>query len=56
MNDNKKRFWAWVLVGVVVLGIAIALNWPLVPATAQFDLTQDGRYTIPPALDAHRRD
>ena len=50
MNDNKTRFWTWVLVGVGVLGIAIALNWALVPGTAQFDLTQDGRYTIPPAL------
>jgi ABC-type uncharacterized transport system len=50
MNDNKVRFWAWVLCGVITTAIVVVINWLLVPVTAQYDLTQDGRYTIPPAL------
>jgi hypothetical protein len=50
MNDNKIRFWSWVLFGVLAVAIVGVVNWTLVRASAQYDLTQDGRYTIPPAL------
>lgn len=50
MNDNKVHFWIWVTLGVLAVGTTISLNYGLVPATAQYDLTQDARYTIPPAL------
>jgi hypothetical protein len=50
VNDNKIKFWEWVLVGLISVAICVALNWALRPANAQFDLTEDKRYTIPPAL------
>jgi hypothetical protein len=50
MNENKSRFWSWVAFGVLAILSAIGLNYALSRAGAQFDLTQDGRYTIPPAL------
>ena len=58
MNDNKiKLLELGAASGVARRG---ALHGPehrpSVRATAQFDLTQDRRYTIPPALGAHRRD
>src|ERR1043165_2428803 len=51
MNENKTRFWSWVLVGVIAVGIAVALNWLLLRAGGQIDLTQDKRFTVSPALE-----
>jgi hypothetical protein len=50
VNENRIQFLGWLAVGVLGVGICVALNALLAPATAQFDLTQDRRYTIPPAL------
>jgi hypothetical protein len=50
MNANKSHFWIWVVLGFGAIAIMVCINWGLLRAGAQLDLTQDARYTIPPAL------
>src|SRR5256885_718525 len=50
MNENRISFWQWVLFGMLAVVVAFEVNLVLKRVGAQIDLTQDGRYTIPPAL------
>jgi ABC-2 type transport system permease protein len=50
MNVSRSRFWSWVAGGALVAGITLALNVAVSDVRMEADLTQDQRFTLPPAV------
>ncbi len=51
MTTGKSRFWTWCLAGLLVICAAAALNLAVSGLPWKVDLTEDGRYTLPPAAE-----
>lgn len=49
MHSGSTRFWIWIATGGLVVLVVVLLNFALTNVKTQIDLTEDQRFTLPPA-------